>query len=273
MVNKNHSKLSIAKQCKLMSLHRSGLYYSPIGESELNLKIMRLIDARHLEHPEEGVVRMCAYLNKDCDLGQDINVKRVRRLMRLMGIEAIYPKKNLSKPCPEHKVYPYLLKGFKITKPNQVWAADITYVPMASGFMYLIAVVDLYSRKVLSWSLSNTYEAEWCAECLREAIDAHGAPQIFNTDQGSQFTSEKFTTVLKANDVLISMDGKGRALDNAIVERLWRTVKYEYIYLHEHKDGYELYKGLQDWFDYYNNERRHSSLKSEAPEKVYEYAK
>ena len=189
--------------------------------------------------------------------------------MRKMGLEAVYRKPNTSLPNKEHTIYPYLLKGLKITRPNQVWATDITYIPMAKGFMYLIAIVDLYSRKVLTWSVSNTMEAEWCAEVLKQAINEFGKPEIFNTDQGSQFTSNIFTQVLKDNQVQISMDGKGRAIDNIFIERIWKSVKYEDIYLKSYKNGTDLQKGLEKYFDFYNRERFHQSLSYQTPDKVY----
>jgi putative transposase len=268
MVEKEHSGISMQRQCDLLSIHRSGLYYQPIKTSKLNRELMRLIDEQYLLRPYYGVYRMWQWLSMD--KGYKINLKRVRRLYRLMGLEAIGPKPNTSKPAPGHKVYPYLLRGLAIKHSDHVWATDITYVPMAHGFMYLMAVIDLKSRYVLNWSVSNTMDAKWCAEVLLEAVRLHGAPKILNTDQGSQFTSEVFTVAVidKAKSKL-SMDGKGRAIDNVFIERLWRSVKYEYIYLNPPADGLELYKGLKHWFNDYNTVRRHKALDGQVPAKVY----
>ena len=202
-------------------------------------------------------------------LGHKINRKRVQRLMRLMGIEAVYPKPRTSKPHPDHKIYPYLLRNLTIDHPNQVWAADITYIPLKRGFMYLVAVMDWYSRKVLAWRLSNTLDADFCVSALEEAIRLHGRPEIFNTDQGSQFTSHAFTKTLEDNDIRISMDGRGNFRDNIFIERLWWTVKYQYLYLHAFNDGAELRQGLRDWFRFYNKERFHQSLDDKTPDEVY----
>lgn len=202
-------------------------------------------------------------------LGYNINRKRVQRLMRLMGLEAIYPKPKTSKPHPEHKIYPYLLRGLKIRRSNQVWAADITYIPLQRGFMYLVAVMDWYSRKVLSWRVSNTLEADFCVEALKDAIHSHGCPEIFNTDQGSQFTSEDFTGELEDHGIKISMDGRGRFQDNIFIERLWWTVKHHYVYLRTFDNGTDLRNGLQHWFAYYNQERFHQSLADLTPDEVY----
>jgi putative transposase len=227
---------------------------------------MTELDKQYLKTPFYGIRRMTAHLRS---LGYSVNHKRVQRLMRKMGLEAVYRKPNTSLPNKEHTIYPYLLKGLRITRPNQVWATDITYIPMAKGFMYLIAIVDLFSRKVLTWSVSNTMESEWCAEVLKAAIKEFGKPDIFNTDQGSQFTANIFTQVLKDNQVQISMDGKGRAIDNIFVERIWKSVKYEDIYLKSYQNGVELQKGLEKYFDFYNRERFHQSLSYQTPDKVY----
>ena len=202
-------------------------------------------------------------------LGYNINRKRVQRLMRIMGLEAIYPKPKTSKPHPEHKIYPYLLRGLKIRRSNQVWTADITYIPLRRGFMYLVAVMDWYSRKVLSWRVSNTLEADFCVEALQDAIQSHGCPEIFNTDQGSQFTSEDFTSELENHGIKISMDGRGRFQDNIFIERLWWTVKHHYVYLRTFDNGTDLRNGLQHWFAYYNQERFHQSLAGLTPDEVY----
>ena len=227
---------------------------------------MRIIDEQYLKTPVYGSRSMRNYLRR---LGYNINRKRVQRLMRLMGLEAIYPKPKTSKPHPAHKIYPYLLRGLKINRPNQVWAADITYIPLKRGFMYLVAVMDWYSRKVLSWRVSNTLEADFCVEALKDAIRCHGCPEIFNTDQGSQFTSEDFTAELEAHGIKISMDGQGRFQDNIFIERLWWTVKHHYLYLRAFDNGSDLRKGLKYWFEYYNQERFHQSLGDLTPDEVY----
>lgn len=227
---------------------------------------MRIIDEQYLKTPVYGSRSMRNYLRR---LGYNINRKRVQRLMRLMGLEAIYPKPKTSKPHPEHKIYPYLLRGLKIDHPNQVWAADITYIPLKRGFMYLVAIIDWYSRKVLSWRISNTLEADFCVEALQDAIRYHGCPEIFNTDQGSQFTSEDFTEVLEDHGIKISMDGRGRFQDNIFIERLWWTVKHHYVSLRAFENGTELRNGLKHWFKYYNQERFHQSLGDLTPDEVY----
>lgn len=267
LVDKANKKLSITKQCKLLSIHRSGIYYQerPIGS--LNLELTKAIDKEYTLHPFRGVPSMTTYLRED--LGYAINKKRVERLYKLMDIHALIPGPHTSKGCKEHKKYPYLLRNLKITHRNQVWATDITYVPIKGGYMYLIAIIDLYSRYVINWSLSNTMDAEWCAEVLKEAIEISGTPEIFNTDQGSQFTSDVFTGVLLDNDIQISMDGKGRATDNIFIERLWRTVKYDDIYLKAYENGFELYYGLKEFFTFYNEQRRHSSIENKRPIDLY----
>lgn len=271
MINKKHPKLSVQRQCELVSIHRSGLYYQPKKISPLNKTLMHLMDEQYLQKPYYGVYRMWEWLRKD--KGYNVTIKRIRRLYRLMGLEAIGPKPNTSKPAPGHKVYPYLLRNLSITHSNQVWATDLTYVPMQSGFLYLMAIIDLKSRYVLNWSVSNTMDAKWCTEVFRETVRRYGAPEILNTDQGSQFTSDVFTTaVIEEADVKLSMDGKGRAIDNVFIERLWRSLKYEYLYLNPPDDGIELYRGLKCWFSEYNTERRHRGLNGETPKTVY-YAK
>lgn len=270
MIDKEHKTLSISRQCDLLSVCRSSLYYKPANqETELNLKLMAELDRQYLKTPFYGIRKMTEHLRS---LGYEVNRKRVSRLMRKMGLQTIYRKPNTSQANKEHKVYPYLLKGLKIDKPNQVWATDITYIPMAKGFMYLMAIVDLYSRKVLFWSVSNTMEAEWCASVLKETIDLYGKPEVFNTDQGSQFTSEIFTQILLDNQIQISMDGKGRAIDNIFVERVWRSVKYENIYLKAYQNGIDLQKGLSEYFKFYNQERFHESLAYKTPDIVYRMA-
>jgi putative transposase len=266
MVDKQHSSLSIAQQCRLLGLHRSGLYYHPCSESEENLTILRQLDEQYFKTPFYGVRRLTAWLKVQ---GYDVNRKRVKRLMELMGWQTIYRRPNISKPCKEHRIYPYLLKDLSINRYNQVWAMDITYVPMRKGFMYLCAIIDLHTRYVVNWSVSNTMTAEWCTMVVSEAIEQHGKPEIMNTDQGSQFTSDVFTELLKEKEIQISMDGKGRAIDNIFIERLWRTVKYEHIYLKVAEDGVNLYEGLNEYFCFYNSERLHQSLGYKTPQVLY----
>ena len=227
---------------------------------------MRLIDEQFMETPYYGARQMTRHLRRE---GYRVNRKRIGRLMRNMGLSAIYQKPNTSKPHPEHKIYPYLLRGMKIDQPNQVWAADITYIPMNRGFMYLVAVMDWHSRKVLSWRVSNTMEADFCVEAVAEAIGRYGAPEIFNTDQGAQFTSEAFTGLLQSHGIAVSMDGRGRCQDNIFIERLWWTLKHHYIYLHSFGNGSELRNGLRDWFHFYNRDRFHQSLDNLTPDEVY----
>ena len=258
--------LSLNRQCQLLSINRSSVYYKPRPISTENLEVMKLIDAEYMKHPTKGSRSMYDYLDRQ---GCTINRKRIQRLMRLMGLEAIYPKPKNSKPHSEHRVYPYLLKGLDINFPDMVWSSDITYVPMKRGFMYLVAVMDWHSRKVLSWRLSNTLDSDFCVSALKEAIERYGCPEIFNTDQGCQFTSKAFTDVLKSNGIKISMDGRGRFLDNIFIERLWWTVKHHYLYLHAFENGLELRKGLRTWFDYYNRERTHQSLNRQTPDECY----
>lgn len=265
------SDLSVVRQCELLEIHRSGLYYKPAPESELNLELMRLIDQKHLLHPWLGTRRMTVWLNKD--KGFKINHKRIERLYRLMGISAIGPKPNTSKKGKGalHRVYKYLLRGLKITHPNQVWAMDITYIPVQGGYLYLCAIIDLYSRFVVGWSLSNSMSSHWCKTTLQAAIEDYGTPEILNTDQGSQFSAYEFCDWVthEDRDIKLSMDGKGRAIDNIFIERLWRSVKYEQVYLFPADDGLQCYKGLKEYFQYYNNERRHQSLDDEIPAQVY----
>lgn len=266
MINKNHKSLSISHQCRILNIHRSGLYYVSTGESQENLRIMEEIDKQYLKTPFYGARRMAAHLKR---LGYKVGRKRLRRLYRIMQIEAIYSKPNLSKPGKGHKIYPYLLRRLKIDYPNQVWATDITYIPMPNGFMYLMAVIDLYSRKVLSWGISNTMDTAFCLEVVNLAVERYGKPEIFNTDQGSQFTSNEFTQYLLGQKIKVSMDGKGRATDNAFIERLWREVKEEYLYLNRPEDGEELHKGLTAHFEYHNQQRPHQSLKYRFPDEYY----
>jgi len=270
MVDRSEDTLSISEQCRLLSLHRSGLYYHPVTEDEENLRLMKFIDEFFLEAPFTGTRKMVRYIERM--LGLTINRKRIQRLYRLMGLDTLRPKPKTTVPGEGHKIYPYLLKNMVVDRPNQVWAADITYIPMRRGFLYLIAIIDLHSRYVINWSLSNTMDATWCAEMLREALARHGCPQVFNTDQGSQFTSDLFTSVLKENNVQISMDGKGRATDNIFIERLWRSLKYEYVYLNPCNDGVELYAGLSRYIDFYNHKRVHQSLDYALPIEAFKDA-
>ncbi len=265
--------LPITRQCNLLEVNRSNFYYKPVGESALNLELMRLIDEEYLLHPWLGVPRMTTWLIKD--KGYGINKKRVERLYRILGISALGPKPNTSKKGKGalHKVFKYLLKGLKIERVNQVWAMDITYIPVQGGYLYLCAIIDIYSRYVVGWSLSNTMTTAWCRQTLQAAIEAHGVPEILNTDQGSQFTAMEFTDWVtdEKRNIKLSMDGKGRAIDNIFVERLWRSVKYEHVYLFPASDGLECYRGLRDYFEYYNTKRRHQSLGDEIPMQVYQH--
>jgi len=265
MINKDND-LPITRQCELLSLHRSTVYYRPQDVSERDLKLMRRIDEMHLKRPFYGSRRIRDWLQ---DEGHDINRKRVQRLMRQMGIRALYPQPRTSKPGKDHKIYPYLLRDLVIDRPNQVWATDISYIPMAKGFVYLVAVIDWYSRKVLSWRLSNSMDTDFCVDALEEALGRYGCPDIFNTDQGAQFTSEAFTDVLKEAGIDISMDGKGRWIDNVFVERLWRSVKYEEVYLKAYETVAEARAGIDTYFQFYNSERRHQSMNRQTPDQVY----
>mgnify|MGYP003677373244 CR=1 FL=1 len=266
MIEPANTNLSIGKQCKLLSISRSSFYYDPKGESEMNLDLMRLIDKQFLETPFYGVRQMTWHLRNADHL---VNEKRIRRLMRLMGLMPIYQKPNTSKATKGHKIYPYLLRGLRVDRPNQVWCADITYLPMRRGFLYLAAIMDWHTRKVLAWRISNTLEAEFCVDALNEAIHKFGPPDIMNTDQGSQFTSFVWTDRLRRSNVRISMDGKGRFLDNIFVERLWRSLKYECVYLHAWETGSEAKAGVRKWVEFYNHKRPHSSLGGKPPAVVY----
>jgi len=266
MIEPNNPELSIGKQCKLLSISRSSFYYRPKGETALNLMLMRQIDEQFLEKPFFGVRQMTWHLRNE---GHLVNEKRIRRLMRLMGLMPIYQKPNTSKAAKGHKTYPYLLRGLRVDRPNQVWAADITYLPMRRGFLYLVAIMDWHTRKVLAWRISNTLEADFCVEALNEAIVRFGPPEIMNTDQGSQFTSFAWTDRLRRSSVRISMDGKGRFLDNIFVERLWRSLKYECVYLHAWETGSEAKEGVGKWIEFYNRKRPHSALGGRPPAVVY----
>jgi putative transposase len=269
MIDEHYHGISISDQCDLLTVTRSSFYYKPLPESEENLQIMRFLDEQYFKTPFYGTLRLTALL---AETGFCVNKKRVRRLMKLINWQTIYREPRTTICDKSHYKYPYLLKGLKIERTNQVWAMDITYIPMRTGFMYLVAIIDLYSRYVVGWSLSNSMTAEWCADVLKEAISKHGKPEMFNTDQGSQFTSEVFINVLKNAEIQISMDSKGRALDNIFIERLWKSVKYENIYLNVYETGIDLYKGLTNYFKFYNNERLHQSLNYETPAKKYNIA-
>jgi len=266
-VRKDNSRLSVVRQADLLGLNRTSLYYQRKGESPKNLKLMRIIDEQFLDTPYYGSRQMARWLRRQ---GHKVNRKRVGRLMRLMGLSVIYQKPNTSKPHPEHKVYPYLLRGLAVTHPNQVWCTDITYIPMRRGFLYLVAIMDWSTRSVLSWRLSNTMDSDFCVEALKEAMVRYGQPEIFNTDQGSQFTSYAFTDVLKDAGIKISMDGKGRCLDNVFIERFWRSLKYECVYLHEFDTGLVARHEIGEWIRKYNWHRPHSSLPDDkTPMEVY----
>jgi putative transposase len=263
---KEDEKLSIRHQCELIEISRSNVYYQPVGESKENLQIMRLMDEHFLDHPTEGVLQMQDFLFL---CGFLVNPKRVRRLLRLMGVMAIYPKRNLSKLGLAKYIRPYLLRGLEITKPNQVWAIDITYIPMARGHMYLTAIIDVFSRFVVGWDVFNSLDAENSLEVLKRAIDRYGKPEIINSDQGSQFTCALWTEYVDNAEIKISMDGKGRALDNIFIERLWRTTKRDYVYLYPAENGSDLYSGLKTFFMYYNTKKSHQGIGRITPEKLY----
>ena len=265
MVEVNHPELSVRRQCELLGLARSTFYYEPTGATSEDLHLMRLIDELYTDCPFYGSRKITEALTRR---GEEVNRKRVQRLMREMGLEAIYPKPRLSAAGRGHKIYPYLLRGVKIERPDQVWSADITYIPMATGFMYLAAVIDWFSRYVVTWRLSNTLDGSFCLEMLEEALRG-GRPEVFNTDQGVQFTASSFTGCLERAGVAVSMDGRGHALDNVFVERLWRSVKYEDIYIRGYETVPELQRGLARYFGFYNGERLHQSLDYRTPAAVY----
>lgn len=262
----DHGELSVVRQCQLLGLARSSFYYQPQAPSDEELTLLRLLDQQYLETPFYGSRRMTVSLRQQ---GYVVNRKRVQRLMRQLGIEALYPKPRLSQAHPEHQVYPYLLRDLAVTQSNQVWCTDITYLPVLKGHFYLVAMMDWYSRKVLSWQISNTLEVTFCLAALQEAMTCYGTPEIFNSDQGSQFTSNSFTTCLKGAGVQISMDGRGRCFDNIFIERLWRSLKYELIYLMAFEDGIHLNKEVRKWFEWYNQKRPHQALAYRTPEVVY----
>jgi len=258
--------LSIRKQCRLLSIQRSGLYYCPLGEKQENLEIMRLMDEHYLKHPTEGVLRVQDFL---FTVGFLVNHKRVRRLLRLMGLMAIYPKRNLSRLGLAKYIRPYLLRGLKIDRPNKVWAIDITYIPMKNGFLYLTAIIDIYSRYIVGWGISNTLSADASLSVMKQAIREHGKPEIINSDQGSQFTCEEWISLMQTEGILVSMDGKGRAIDNIFIERFWRSLKYDHVYLNPANDGLELYQGLKEYMSYYNNELHHQGIGRKIPAELY----
>ena len=258
--------LSLGRQCRLLSISRSSFYYAPKGESAENLALMRRIDELFLKYPFYGSRQMARQLLRE---GVSVGRHRVRRLMRLMGLEAIYQAPRTSTPHPAHRIYPYLLRDIMVTSPDHVWCADITYIPVQRGFLYLVAIMDWATRHVLAWRLSNTMDAGFCIEALREALVKYGKPEMFNTDQGSQFTSLDFTGVLKDAEVAISMDGRGRCMDNIFIERLWRSLKYEAVYLHEMTDGFAAGRVIGEWIDFYNAERPHSALDGRTPAEAY----
>ena len=266
MIDPKHRKLSIVRQCELVSISRASFYREPAPESEANLALMRLIDEQFLETPWYGSRQMARHLRRR---GWFVGRKRVRRLMFKMGLAPIYQRPKTSEPHPQHKVYPYLLRNLTIDEPNQVWCADVTYIPMRRGFLYLVAIMDWVSRKVLAWRLSNTMDAEFCVAALEEAIARFGRPDIFNTDQGSQFTGFAFTNALKEVGIRISMDGRGRWMDNVFIERLWRSLKYECVFLNAFETGSEARDGIGRWIGYYNADRPHSALDGRTPDEAY----
>ena len=266
LITPAHPRLSVVRQCTLVGISRSSHYYPARGESALNLELMRRIDRQYLATPWYGSRQMARQLRRD---GYAVGRTRVRRLMRLLGLQAIYQKPRTSLPNEQDRVYPYLLSGLVIERPNQVWCADLTYIPMPRGFLYLVAVMDWHTRAVLSWRLSNTLDSDFCVEALRDALSHYGRPEIFNTDQGSQFTSEAFTRVLAEAGVRISMDGKGRWMDNVFIERLWRSLKYECVYLREFATGAEAQREIGNWLEYYNTARPHSALVDKTPMEAY----
>jgi putative transposase len=266
-VVKAYLGLSMSEQCKLLNINRTGLYYKPKGESLLNLKLMQDIDKWFIKHPYYGVERMTDYLNMD--LGYLVNVKRIRRLYKLMRINVIYPKPQTTKQDKTSYKYPYLLRGLPVQRSNQVWQTDITYIPMFRGFMYMAAIIDVHSRKILNWSISNSMTSEWCVELLKDTISKYGVPEIHNSDQGTQYTSSEYIEALKKHNIQISMDGKGRALDNVYIERFWRSLKQEKIYLNPPNGGLDLYQKVREYIDFYNQERRHTEIGKIPPDQCY----
>ena len=266
MIRRDHPDLSLSLQCRLLRISRSSFYYAPKGESPKNLALMRRIDEVFLKYPFYGSRQMARQLRRD---GVRVGRHRVRRLMRLMGLEAIYQAPKTSEPHPAHRIYPYLLRRLTIDRPNQVWCADITYIPVQRGFLYLVAIMDWATRHVIAWRLSNSMDARFCLEALNEALARYDRPEIFNTDQGSQFTSHDFTDVLSDAGIHISMDGRGRCMDNIFIERLWRSLKYEAVFLHELTDGFKAERVIGDWIDFYNIKRPHPALGGRTPVEAY----
>ena len=266
MVDPDHTRLSLVRQCRFVSIARSSFYDAGTGERPLNLRLMRSIDAQFLETPFYGSRQMQRWLRRQ---GDTVSRKRVRRLLRLLGVHAVFQRPRTSQSHPGHRIYPYLLRDLAITRPNHVWCTDVTYIPLQRGFLYLVAGMDWASRTGLAWRLSNTLEASFCVAALREALDGYGPPEIFNSDQGSQFTSVDFTDVLKEAGIRISMDGQGRWMDNVFIEHLWRSLKYECVYLSEFTTGSEARTGIGGWMDFYNRCRPHSSLNGRTPEEAY----
>lgn len=269
LVDKLDGELSLSRQCSLLSISRSNLYYSPIPESDENLAIMRKLDEWYIDEPFYGGLRLLHKLRKE---GFDINLKRVRRLMKKVNWHTLYPTRRTTIAGNSIYKYPYLLKGLKIERANQVWAIDITYIPMKRGFMYLFAIIDLHTRYIVNWSVSNSMTADWCLSVIKDAIELHGKPDIINSDQGTQFMSKEYILFLTEQDIKISMDSKGRALDNIFIERFWRSVKYEHIYLNVYSDGVSLCHGLREYFDFYNNRRLHQSLEYQTPASIFKRA-
>ncbi len=266
MIEENHPQIPVARQCELLGIARSTYYHELEPETELNQRLMHEIDETYLAYPYFGSRQMTAWLRLQ---GHKVNRKRIQRLMRLMGLEGIAPSKKTSMPHPEHRVFPYLLKGLEIVRPNQVWAADITYVPVRGGHAYLCAVIDWYSRKVLAWELSNTLDASFCVRCLKRAIAEYGGPEIFNTDQGCQFTSADFVQLLLQNQIKVSMDGKGRWVDNVMVERLWRSLKHEEVYLKRYESLVDAHAQIERYLAFYNERRPHSAHEGKPPSQIY----
>ena len=271
MIRRDRPDLSLSRQCEILAISRSSFYYTPRhgangGESPSSLALMRRLDELFLKYPFYGARQMVRQLRRE---GLYVGRHRVRRLMRLMGLSAIYQAPRTSTPHPEHRIYPYLLGNLQISRPNQVWCADITYIPVSRGFLYLVAIMDWATRHVLAWRLSNTMDVRFCVEALNEALARNGKPEIFNTDQGSQFTGFEFTGILKNAEITISMDGRGRCMDNIFIERLWRSLKYEAIYLHELTDGFRAERVIGEWIGFYNTERPHSSLDGQTPAEAY----
>ncbi len=271
LIDRSHTEaLSIQRQCDLLGISRSTFYYDPVPASERDLAIMRAIDELHLDYPFFGYRRLSSHLEYCLSMDyMPVNTKMIRRLMKIMDIQTLYPKRNLSKRNPDHQVFPYLLRNVPITHVRQVYSTDITYVPMAKGFMYLTAVIDWHSRFILAWRLSNTLNTDFCLQVVQEAFEKYGIPEIFNTDQGCQYTSKDFVKLIKDHKVKLSMDGKGRALDNVFIERAWRNTKQEHIYIYAHETGSDLHKGLDQYYKFYNYKRKHQALNDRTPNEVF----